>query len=292
MEDANALPAPKSSPAGSVRNKQHPSAPEPRGDARTGRLDLRERIARGKGWFQSAAHEAEASADRNVLFRKRAMVIAGLAALTAGLIALCVLYGPQLLAFVSDAPRFRAWVDEAGAASRIAFVAMNAAQVLFAFLPGEPLELAAGYAFGFWEGTLWCLVASAFGTAAVMLLVRCFGTRIVGLFFPPEKIASVRWLRDARRFELVLFLVFLIPGTPKDLLTYVAGLGTSPIWRIVALTTVGRIPSIISSTLAAGAFGDGNYVGAAVVAAVTLALVGAGVLAYRRLSAREQGREA
>ena len=116
------------------------------------------------------------------------------------------------------------------------------AQVVFAFLPGEPLELGAGYAFGFWEGTLWCLVASALGTALVMVLVRAFGMRLVGLFFPPEKIASVRWLRDARRFELLLFLVFLIPGTPKDLLTYVAGLGTSPVWRIVALTTVGRIP--------------------------------------------------
>ena len=159
--------------------------------------------------------------------------------------------------------------------------------MVLAFLPGEPLELGAGYAFGFWEGTLWCLVASALGTALVMVLVRTFGMRLVGLFFPPDKIASVRWLRDARRFELLLFLVFLIPGTPKDLLTYVAGLGTSPVWRIVALTTVGRIPSIVSSTLAAGALGDGNYTVAAVTVALTLALVAAGVVAYRRLAVRQ-----
>ena len=120
-----------------------------------------------------------------------------------------------------------------------------------------------------------------------MLLVRTFGMRVVGLFFPPEKITSLRWLHDARRFELLLFLVFLIPGTPKDLLTYLAGLSTSPVWRIVALATVGRIPSIVSSTRAAGAFGDGNYLGAAAVAAVTVVLAGAGVLAYRHLSSRE-----
>ncbi|RDB64396.1 hypothetical protein C1878_00610 [Gordonibacter sp. 28C] len=222
------------------------------------------------------------------LVRKRAAVIVGLVGITAVLAALCVRFGPELLAFVSDAARFRAWVDETGVLGRALFVAANTAQVVFAFLPGEPLELAAGYAFGFWEGTLWCLVASALGTAIVMLLVRAFGMRVVGLFFPPEKITSMRWLRDARRFELLLFLVFLIPGTPKDLLTYVAGLGSSPVWRIVALTTVGRIPSVVSSTLAAGALGDGNYVVAGVTVAVTLALVGVGVLAYRRL-AKQQG---
>ena len=223
---------------------------------------------------------------RRILRRKRAVVIAGFAALCAGIVALWASYGPELLAFVADAPRFRAWVDEAGALSRIAFVIANMAQIVIAFLPGEPLELAAGYAFGALEGTLWCLAASALGTAAVMALVRTFGLRIVALFFPPEKIASMRWLRDARRFELLLFLCFLIPGTPKDLLTYVAGLGKSPVVRIVALTTVGRIPSIVSSTLAAGAFGDGNYLGAAAVAALTVALAGIGVIAYRKLSSK------
>lgn len=236
----------------------------------------------------AASDEGPEASDRRVLARKRIAVIAGLAALTAGIAALCVLYGPQLLAFVSDAPRFRTWVNETGALSRIAFVLANMAQIVLAFLPGEPLELGAGYAFSFWEGTLWCLVASAIGTAAVMLLVRTFGMRIVGLFFPPEKITSMRWLQNARRFELLLFLCFLIPGTPKDLLTYVAGLGSSSIGRIVAITTVGRVPSVVSSTLAAGAFGDGNYAGAALVAAVTLALAGIGILAYRRLAIRGQ----
>lgn len=230
--------------------------------------------------------------DRRSLVRKRAAVIVGLLAVTAGLVALCVAYGPELLSFVADAPRFRAWVDEAGWMSRVVFVLANMAQVVFAFLPGEPLELGAGYAFGFWEGTLWCLVASALGTAAVMALVRTFGMRIVGLFFSPDKITSMRWLRDARRFELLLFLCFLIPGTPKDLLTYVAGLGSSSIGRIVALTTVGRIPSIVSSTLAAGAFGDGNYAGAALVAALTVVLAAAGVVAYRKLAKRSAEVEA
>lgn len=226
------------------------------------------------------------------LVKKRIIVIAGLLFLTAGLTALCMVYGPELLAFVGDAPRFRAWVDDAGWLSRVVFVLANVAQVVLAFLPGEPLELGAGYAFGFWEGTLWCLVASALGTLAVMVLVRTFGMRIVGLFFSPEKITSLRWLRDSRRFEVLLFVCFLIPGTPKDLLTYVAGLGSSSIGRIVAITTVGRIPSIVSSTLAAGTFGDGNYAGTALVAVLTAVLAATGVVAYRLLASRNTAEEA
>ena len=201
--------------------------------------DQRTRHAASATEEQPARPQAE---NRASLVRKRIAVIAGLALLSAGIAGLCFAYGPQLLAFVADAPRFRAWVDEYGIASRLAFVAANVAQIVFAFLPGEPLELAAGYAFGFWEGTLLCLVASAIGTALVMALVRQFGMRIVSLFFPPEKTTSLRWLQNARRFELVLFLVFLVPGTPKDLLTYVAGLGTSSLPRIVASPPSGASP--------------------------------------------------
>lgn len=217
------------------------------------------------------------------LAQKRALVIAALVALSAALPTLCVCYGQRALALLSDTDALRTWTEAHAPYGQLAFVAANAAQVVFAFLPGEPLELAAGYVFGFWQGTALCLAASALGTLVIMACVRQWGTRIAGLFFSPEKITSVSCLRDSRRFELLLFVIFLIPGTPKDLLTYVAGLGSSPIWRIVLLTTVGRIPSIVTSTLTASAFGDGSYRLAITVIAITIALVGAGALAYSRL---------
>ena len=206
---------------------------------------------------------------RKTLIKKRIAVIVGLLALTAGLAAFCILYGPELLAFVADAPRFRAWVDETGPLSRVVFVLANMAQIVFAFLPGEPLELGAGYAFGFWEGTLWCLVASALGTAAVMLLVRTFGMRIVGLFFSPEKITSMKWLQDSRRFELLLFLCFLIPGTPKDLLTYLGPFLPIPAWQFLIISTLARIPSVLTSTFAASRLAEGSWQVSVAVFAVT-----------------------
>ena len=147
--------------------------------------------------------------------------------------------------------------------------------------PGEPVELTAGYLFGFWEGTAVCLAGGLVGTLVATALTRALGMRLVRALFSEEQLEGVSsWLRDSRRFELVMFVVFRIPGTPKDVLTYVAGLTTCPWWRIAAIATVGRIPSIVTSTLAAGFASNGNWAAAGVTLAATVALVGIGAAAY------------
>ena len=161
------------------------------------------------------------------------------------------------------------------------------AQIVVAVLPGEPVELAAGYLFGFWEGTAICLAGGLVGTLVATALTRALGMRLVRAFFLAEQLEGVSWLRDSRRFELVMLVVFLIPGTPKDVLTYVAGLTTCPWWRIAAITTVGRVPSIVTSTLAAGFASSGNWVAAGVTLVATVALAGAGAAAYGLVRRRE-----
>ena len=87
------------------------------------------------------------------LWAKRAAVLAALAVLAAACVAAALSFGPDLWAFVADAGRLRAWVEQNELVSATAFVSANVAQIVIAFFPGEPLELAAGYAFGFWKGT-------------------------------------------------------------------------------------------------------------------------------------------
>ena len=82
-------------------------------------------------------------------------------------------------------------------------------------------------------------------------------------------------------------LLFLIPGTPKDVLTYVAGLTTCPWWRIAAIATIGRIPSIVTSTLAAGFASSGNWAAAGVTLGATVVLAGVGAAAYGLVRRRE-----
>ena len=90
--------------------------------------------------------------------RRRLIAAAGLTAFVLAMAAICLMAGKPMLALLSDPDRFRDWVDERGLWGRAAFVGMMSLQIIAAMIPGEPLEIAAGYAFGAAEGTALCLL--------------------------------------------------------------------------------------------------------------------------------------
>ena len=196
------------------------------------------------------------------------------------------LVGKPMVEFVREPERFRAWVDSSGFVSRVIFVGMVVFQLIIALIPGEPLEMGAGYAFGAWEGTILCIIGCVIGSALVFLFVRRFGVKLVEVFFPREKIRSLRFLQDSRRLNLLTFIVSFIPGTPKDLLSYFIGLTDMKLGTWLCITAVARIPSIVTSTVTGDALGLKDYQFALIAFGVTLALSLAGILVYRRLSAR------
>lgn len=220
-------------------------------------------------------------ADRDLRTR-RALVIGVLVTVAIALAAMCLRWAPEAYAWASDPAAVRSFVAEHAILSRVAIGGANALQIALAFLPGEPVELASGYAFGFWEGTLVCMAASAVASSAIFWAVRRWGWSLVGVFFDRSHLERFSWLRDARRLELVMLVVFLIPGTPKDFLTYFAGLTDMRFGAVLGITTLGRIPSIVTSTVAASALGNGNYGVAAASIVVAVALAAAGGLLYRR----------
>ena len=223
--------------------------------------------------------------------KRRIIVWCAAAAVLVALVVAGAAYGPELFAFFADGPRMQAWVDGQGVFAPLAMGALIVFQIVVAVLPGEPLELGAGYAFGFWEGTALCLMAGLVGTLSVVAVVRTLGMKAVELFFSREKIASMKWLQDSARFELLMFVCFLIPGTPKDIMTYIAGLTNCPAWRIALITTVGRIPSIVSSTAMAGFAAAGDWTATAAVVVLTAAFAAVGLAVYAAVVRREKKRE-
>ena len=220
------------------------------------------------------------------LARRRARVILAFAVVAAALVACCAQWMPAVYAWASDPAAVRAFVADHAVLSRLAVGGVNALQIALAFLPGEPVELAAGYAFGFWEGTLVCMAASAVASSAIYWAVRRWGWSLVGLFFDRSHLDRFAWLHDARRLGLAMLVGFLIPGTPKDFLTYFAGLTSMRFPAVLAITTLGRIPSIVTSTVAASAFGSGNYGVAVASVVVAVALAAAGGALYKRFEAQ------
>ena len=108
--------------------------------------------------------------------------------------------------------------------------------------------------------------------------------RAVEEFFPPEQIDSVRFLMAGRELNFLVFLLFFIPGTPKDVMTYCVGLTKMPLGTWLLISSTARIPSIVTSTIGGDALGLQNYQFALIAFGVAAALAAAGVLIYRNLN--------
>lgn len=219
--------------------------------------------------------------------QQKAVAIAAVWIFIAVCAALCVWVGFPMVRLAGEPETFRNWVNGHGAWGRVFYVGIVALQVVVALIPGEPLELAGGYAFGALEGTVLALVGIVIGSALVFGLVRRFGVKLVEVFFSREKIESLSFMKNPQKTRAIAFLLMMIPGTPKDFLSYFAGLTKLSLREWLAIVTVARIPSVIGSTISGGAMGDRDYLLAAITIGVTVLLSGAGILYYRHIC-REQ----
>ena len=178
--------------------------------------------------------------------------------------------GVPMVRLAEQPEAFRAWVDGFGVWGKLVFVGMVFLQVLVALIPGEPIELMAGYTFGFWEGTLLALAGILLGSWVVFSLVRRFGPKFVRIFFPEKELKRLAFLKDPRKSGVLALILMTIPGTPKDLLSYFAGLTPLKTWQWLGIVAVSRIPSLVTSTLSGSLAGEENYVLSAAVFVFTI----------------------
>ena len=217
------------------------------------------------------------------LLRWTALLLLGAAA------AVLTVLGCQLALRLQD-PAFREGFRQLIAGLHLwgvlAMLGIQVLQVVLAFIPGEPVEVLAGVLYGAFGGFLVCEAGVLLGQLAVFSLVRRYGAPVVELFFEKKSIHRFAFLHNTRRLEGLIFLLFFIPGTPKDILTYVAGLTPIGRGRFLFLSMVARIPSILSSTLAGATLGEGKlWVSLAIFGGIGLVGLG-GIFLNQRLMAR------
>ena len=195
--------------------------------------------------------------------------------------------GRPMVRLADDPEAFRIWVDSFGVWSRLVFVGMVFLQVLVALIPGEPIELMAGYMFGAVEGTLLAMAGILLGSLVIFVLVRKLGVRMVQVFFTDRQIKRLAFLKDRDKSLVLTFILMMIPGTPKDLISYFVGLTPIKLWQWLLIVPIARIPSLVTSTVTGAAAGEKNYVLAGVVFAVTLLLSIGGLVYYRYICHRQ-----
>lgn len=217
-----------------------------------------------------------------LLRRKRIIAIASIAVLLGLFAVVGYFVGRPLVKMAENPGAFRDWVDSKNMWGRLLMMGIMALQVIVALIPGEPFELGAGYAFGAFEGTILCLVGAAAASALIFSLVKRYGRRFVELFVDTGKIDSWAFMKNEQNLDILVLILFLIPGTPKDILVYLTGLTKMSLGRFLIITTLARIPSVLSSTIAGSLVNSQKYSVAGIVYGVTLLVSLICVFFYRR----------
>ncbi len=196
------------------------------------------------------------------------------------LTALMFFVGALLLKYIETPERLRKIAEENIILGGTIYIFMVFFQVVAAFIPGEPFEIVGGYVFGSVLGTLFCLIGAFLGGLCVFLLVKRFGKAFAEIFFSAEKLNSLNFLKHSKKRDIIFFLIFMMPGTPKDLLSYFAGMTDMPLGVWLLVSSLGRIPSVITSTIGGNALGEKSYISAGIVFLIAFVLGLTGLLIY------------
>ena len=178
---------------------------------------------------------------------------------------------------VTDREWMRAAVESCGWAAPFVFIGIQVAQVIAAPIPGEATGFIGGYVFGTLTGFIYSTIGLTIGSLINFGIGRMLGERFVRRLVPKERFSRIDRLIN-RQGVIALFIMFAIPGFPKDYLCLALGLSTLPVKLFTLMTGVGRMPGTLMLSLQGAALYDRSYGLLAVVAAACLVLI---FLAYR-----------
>lgn len=172
---------------------------------------------------------------------------------------------------------YRQKIESFGWCGFFVMIGIQILQVVFAIIPGEPIEIISGLLYGGIGGALICVIGVFVGTVIIYYLVKIFGKPLVDCFVSPKFFEKMKILNDKRRVERLTLILFFIPGVPKDILTYIAPLTPIKPSRFLVIATVARIPAILTATFAGAAIYNGNYLFTILLFVVATVLTGIGI---------------
>jgi len=186
------------------------------------------------------------------------------------------------LALLTDADALRTFIGQYGLWAPLVLVALQALQVVVAPVPGQILAVVAGYLFGALWGTLYNMLGITIGSAVAFWLSRRFGRAYVERIVHEDALATFDALGDDYA-RLGLFVFFLVPGLPDDVVCFAGGLTRLPLWQLVALAVIGRTPGFFLANVVGDFLGTDRFGAAAAVAVAVLVASALGYLYRDRL---------
>lgn len=194
--------------------------------------------------------------------------------LLTGLILLVVRWGPTLWPIFSNQERFRAWIESYKSFAALVFVLVQGVQVVLFFIPGEATQLAGGYIFGTWQGLLLSYLGITLGAVLAFFLARLFGHAAVDLLIDRATLRQFDRLVYGKSGFWPMLVLFLLPGIPKDVLCYIAGLTPMHVVTFLLISTIGRFPGVILSCVLGEGLAERNWTTLGLSAGITIGLLG------------------
>ncbi len=158
----------------------------------------------------------------------------------------------------------------------LVFIGLQILQVVAAPIPGEVTGLIGGYIYGACMGTVYSTIGLTIGSWIAFALARFFGLPLVEKAVKPAIIKKYDYFLEHRGL-FVSFLLFLIPGFPKDYLCYIMGVSHMKTWHFLGISTAGRLLGTILLSVSGSCARNNQYIELLLIAGVSCLLL---VIAY------------
>jgi uncharacterized membrane protein YdjX (TVP38/TMEM64 family) len=195
-----------------------------------------------------------------------------------------MLYQREFISQFKSLEAVNAYLEKYKTASVFAYIGIQIMQIVICIIPGQAMQFAAGYVYAFWFGYLYSIIGTALGTIITFYLARFLGKDAIHLIFDEKKVTKFIDKLNSKRAFILVFVIFFIPGLPKDLFTYAAGVSEMKLKVFLIISLVGRTPAMMASIMIGSMFNKGSYVGIGVLAVIMAILCIWGVKSHEKLT--------
>ena len=190
----------------------------------------------------------------------------------------------DLIENFSNMENVNAFFAEYKTRSVFIYIGMQIVQIVICIIPGQWLQFASGYMYGFWLGYLYSLIGAFLGSVLTYYIAKLLGHDAMHLIFGEEKIRKMLKTLNSKKAVVLVFIIFLIPGVPKDICNYAAGLSEMKLKPFLIVSLIGRTPGMMGSLLIGRQIGTGGYVSAVVIAVIAVILFLLGLIFRKKLT--------
>lgn len=185
---------------------------------------------------------------------------------------------PEIINHFKSLEAVNAMLDEYKTGSIFVYIGIQVFQIIVSVIPGQIIQFAAGYAYNFWLGYLFSIIGIGLGTLITFYIAKFLGTDFIHMVFGEERLGRYVERLNSKKGMTILFILFLIPGVPKDMLSYAAGVSEIRFFPFLIINLVARTPALMGTILIGTFFRSHSYVGMYIMIGVAVVMFVLGLI--------------